>query len=223
MWAIIWIALFSRFGMSLSLRFTRANDHQSDTEVSKIMRTLDVIPDLIEIGPQEFLNVTYHGHVSAHGGKTLEPMQVRDEPSLRWPTAPENYYTLLMVDPDVPNVITPTHREFLHWMVLNIPGNRLALGDVRAGYMGATPLVGTGTHRFVFLLYKQRDYTKFNFPKLPKHSVKGRSGFNTKDFARKYKLGYPVAGNFFTASWSADVPALIKVISHGARLATKMR
>ncbi|XP_017130855.1 protein D3 [Drosophila elegans] len=220
MLTILWIVLFWRFGSSLSLRVIRGNDHQSDTEVSKIMRTLDVIPDLIEIGPQEFLNVTYHGHVAAHGGKLLEPMQVRDEPSLKWPTAPENYYALLMVDPDAPNVITPTHREFLHWMVLNIPGNRLALGDVRVGYMGATPLAGSGTHRFVFLLYRQRDYTKFNFPKLPKHTIKGRSGFNTKDFARKYKLGYPVAGNFFTASWSVNVPALIKSISNGARQAT---
>ncbi|EDV48020.1 putative odorant-binding protein A5 [Drosophila erecta] len=218
MLASIWILLFMRLAPSLGLKSNRGV-HQSDTEVSKIMRSLDVIPDVIHIGPQEFLNVTYHGHVAAHCGKLLEPMQVRDEPYVKWPSAPENYYALLMVDPDVPNVITPTHREFLHWMVLNIPGNLLALGDVRVGYMGATPLKGTGTHRLVFLLYKQRDYTKFDFPKLPKHSVKGRSGFESKRFAKKYKFGHPVAGNFFTSQWSHDVPSLIKVISHNARQA----
>jgi len=51
------ILLFLRFGPSLSLRHIRG-DHQSDTEVSKFMRTLDVIPDVIQIGPQEFLNVS---------------------------------------------------------------------------------------------------------------------------------------------------------------------
>lgn len=142
-------------------------------------------------------------------------MEVRDEPALRWPAAIDNYYTLLMVDPDAPNVVTPTHREFLHWMVLNIPGDHVGMGDVRVGYMGPTPLKGTGSHRFIFLLYKQEDYTKFDFPKVPKHTVEGRRGFKVKTFAKKYKFGCPVAGNFFTSTWSADVPALIKAISHG--------
>ncbi|XP_017046585.1 protein D1 [Drosophila ficusphila] len=215
---ILLVVLLFSFDLSFSLRQIRG-DHQSDTQVSKIMRTMDVIPDVIEIGPQEFLNVTYHGNVIAHSGKPLEPMEVRDEPALKWPSEPENYYTLLMVDPDVPNVVTPTHREFLHWMVLNIPGNHLPLGDVRVGYMGAAPLAGTGTHRFIFLLYRQRDYTKFSFPKLPKHSVRGRNGFTVKDFAKKYRLGYPVAGNFFTASWNTDVPALTKIVSPGSHKA----
>jgi len=57
MLASICILLFMRFAPSLSLKSTRGV-HQSDTEVSKIMRSLDVIPDVIHIGPQEFLNVS---------------------------------------------------------------------------------------------------------------------------------------------------------------------
>lgn len=53
---ILWILLVLRFSFSMSLRLSRAN-HLSDTEVSKFMRTMDVIPDIIDIGPQEFLNV----------------------------------------------------------------------------------------------------------------------------------------------------------------------
>ncbi|KAH8347109.1 protein D2 [Drosophila kikkawai] len=210
-----WILIVFRLSLSMSLRWPR-DDRLSDTEVSKFMRSMDVIPDVIEIGPQEFLNVTYHGYINVDSGKLLQPMDVRDEPTVQWPAAIEHYYTLLMVNPDAPSVVTPTNREFLHWMVLNIPGNHLGMGDVRVGYMGATPMPGSGTHRFVFLLYKQKDYTKFDFPKLPKHSTNGRSGFKVQGFVKKYKLGCPVAGNFFTSTWNEDVPALIKAISHGS-------
>ncbi|KAH8361830.1 hypothetical protein KR200_001298 [Drosophila serrata] len=211
----LWFLIVLRISLTISARWPREN-HLSDTEVSKYMRTMDVIPDVIDIGPQEFLNVTYHGYINVDGGKQLQPMEVRDEPAVQWPAVIEHYYTLLMVNPDAPNVLTPSHREFLHWMVLNIPGNHLGMGDVRVGYMGAAPLPATGTHRFIFLLYKQKDYTKFEFPKVPKHSVQGRHGFKVQEFVKKYKLGCPVAGNFFTSTWSEDVPALMKTISLGS-------
>lgn len=157
--------------------------------------------------------ITYHGYVKVDCGKKLEPMQVRDQPEVMWPASPEGYYTLIMIDPDMPSPIHPDDREFLHWMVLNIPGNLLTLGDFRVGYVGATPLQGSGSHRYVTLLYKQKEYTKFDFEWLPKHVRDGRKGFRTSAFARKYKFGYPVAGNFFTSSWNPDVSELIKTIT----------
>lgn len=139
-------------------------------------------------------------------------MQVRDQPAVTWPASSDGYYTLIMIDPDMPNTIHPVDREFLHWMVVNIPGNLVSLGDVRVGYVGATPMQGSGSHRYVTLLYKQKEYTKFDFKRLPKHVLNGRNRFRTSAFARKYKFSYPVAGNFFTASWNTDVPELIKTI-----------
>ncbi|KAH8243557.1 hypothetical protein KR032_008590 [Drosophila birchii] len=211
----LWILIALRISLAMSLRRPR-HDLFSDTEVGKYMRTMDVIPDVIDIGPQEFLNVTYHGYIKVDGGKKLQPMEVRDEPEVKWPTDIDHYYTLLMVNPDAPSDRKPPHREFLHWMVLNIPGNHINIGDVRVGYMGAIPLPASGAQRYVFLLYKQKDYTKFDFPKVPKHSTQGRTGFKVQDFVGKYKLGFPVAGNFFTSVWSKDVSALIKAISDGS-------
>ncbi|KAH8276963.1 hypothetical protein KR026_002961 [Drosophila bipectinata] len=200
-----------RIGLSLS-RSIAETERSSDTEVGKFMRSMDVIPDVIEVGPQDFLNITYHGYVKVDRGKELEPIQVRDEPEVTWPASPDGYYTLIMIDPDMPNAIHPVDREFLHWMVVNIPGNLVSLGDVRVGYVGPTPLQGSGSHRYVTLLYKQKEYTKFDFKRLPKHVLDGRTGFRATAFAKKYKFGYPVAGNFFTASWSTDVPQLIKTL-----------
>jgi phosphatidylethanolamine-binding protein (PEBP) family uncharacterized protein len=36
-------------------------------------------------------------------------------------------YTLLMVDPDAPSPDNPAMREWLHWIVTNIPGALLLL------------------------------------------------------------------------------------------------
>ncbi|KAM8705224.1 hypothetical protein ACLKA7_009649 [Drosophila subpalustris] len=187
-------------------------DNPAETDVSKFMRHLDIIPDVIETGPQEFLNVTFNGHIPADRGVELQPMQVRDVPSVKWIANQDTYYTLLMVDPDVPSKKYPKFKEYLHWLVVNIPGNQLQLGDVRAAYVGAMPLEDTGLHRYVLLLFKQSDFTTFDFEKLPQQNDQGRIKFNTKEFVERYKLGVPLAGNFFTSIWSKDVSALHKTI-----------
>ena len=45
-------------------------------------------------------------------------------------------------------------------------------------------------------------------------STEGRGGTNTQDFATKYDLGNPVAGNFFQAEWDDYVPQLYKKIGN---------
>lgn len=62
-------------------------------------------------------------------------------------------YTLLATDPDAPSPSNPSRREWLHWMVTNIPGG----GGVERGkqvvpYMGPAP--PEGVHRYVFMLFK---------------------------------------------------------------------
>ncbi|KAH8359195.1 hypothetical protein KR093_005122 [Drosophila rubida] len=199
----------------LSLCVSAEYDHPAESEVSRFLRHLDIIPDVIETGPQDFLNVTYIGNIPADRGVQLQPMQVRDMPDLKWIANKDNYYTLLMVDPDVPSRKVPKFKEYLHWLVVNIPGNQLNLGDVRAAYVGALPLKDTGLHRYVLLLYKQPDFTKFDVEKVPQQNDEGRIKFSTKQFAEKYKLGIPLAGNFFTSIWSTDVPALHKAMFRG--------
>ncbi|KAH8311064.1 hypothetical protein KR044_004055 [Drosophila immigrans] len=199
----------------MSLCVSAALDGPSESDVSKFLRHLDIIPDVIETGPQEFLNVTYNGNIPADRGVELQPMQVRDVPSVKWIASQDSYYTLLMVDPDVPSRQVPKFKEYLHWLIVNIPGNQLQMGDVRAAYVGAMPLKDTGLHRYVLLLYKQPDFSKFDEAKLPQQNDEGRIMFSTKEFAAKYKLGIPLAGNFFTSMWSTDVTALQKTMFQG--------
>ena len=60
-----------------------------------------------------------------------------------------------MTDPDAPSRSKPVGREWVHWVVGNIPGNDVAKGDHLKGYVGSGPPKGTGKHRYVLALYKQ--------------------------------------------------------------------
>lgn len=62
-----------------------------------------------------------------------------------------------MVDPDAPSRETPTAREICHWLVINIPGNKVADGQTIAEYIGSGPPEGSGLHRYIFLIFKQAD------------------------------------------------------------------
>ncbi len=106
---------------------------------------------------------------------------MKEQPSVKWTAEPNSYYTLIMTDPDAPSRAEPTYREWNHWLVVNIPGDKLSEGEIRSEYVGAGPPQGTGLHRYVFLVLKQRAKGLFSdIPHLKNDSAKNRGGFNTR-------------------------------------------
>lgn len=75
-------------------------------------------------------------------------------------------------------------------------------------------LIVTGLHRYILLVYKQPD-GKINFDekRLTNRSGDNRGSFHIRDFAKKYKLGEPLAGNFFQAEYDDYVPKLYEQLS----------
>ena len=49
-------------------------------------------------------------------------------------------------DPDAPSRKDPKFREWHHWLVGNIPGNKVSEGDTLSEYVGSGPPKGTGTY-----------------------------------------------------------------------------
>ncbi|VEN41805.1 unnamed protein product [Callosobruchus maculatus] len=98
-----------------------------------------------------------------------------------------------------------TTSRFCFLKVVNIPGTNVNGGETISEYVGSAPPKGSGLHRYVFVLFKQPGKVKFEEPK---HSATdgNRANFNTKNFAKKYNLGKPIAGNFFQAQWDEYVP-----------------
>jgi hypothetical protein len=88
-------------------------------------------------------------------------VKVQHQPEVKWNAEDNEYYTLIMTDPDAPSRAEPKLREWHHWLVVNIPGNKVSEGEVKSGYVGSGPPPGTGLHRYVFLVYKQNGKQDF--------------------------------------------------------------
>ncbi|WJX77734.1 hypothetical protein P8452_61013 [Trifolium repens] len=100
-----------------------------------------------------------------------------------------NIYTLVLVDPDSPSPSNPTFREYLHWLVTDIPATtEVSFGNEVVSYERPRPT--SGIHRFVFVLFRQQCRQRVYAPGW-------RQNFNTREFAERYNLGAPVAAVFF--------------------------
>ncbi|KAI3746133.1 hypothetical protein L6452_08555 [Arctium lappa] len=99
------------------------------------------------------------------------------------------FIILVMVDPDAPSPSDPNLREYLHWLVTDIPATTGArFGQEVVCYESPRPSMGI--HRMVFVLFRQLGRQTVYAPGW-------RQNFNTKDFAEAYNLGSPVAAVYF--------------------------
>ena len=57
--------------------------------------------------------------------------QMKEQPLVKWNSEPNSFYTLLMTDPDAPSREDPKFGEWKHWLVVNIPGDKVSEGEVR--------------------------------------------------------------------------------------------
>ncbi|KAL5214251.1 hypothetical protein ABZP36_003403 [Zizania latifolia] len=123
-------------------------------------------------------------------GSELKPSQVANEPRIEIAGhGMRNLYTLVMVDPDSPSPSNPTKREYLHWLVTDIPeSTNASYGNEVVSYESPKPTAGI--HRFVFILFCQSVQQTLYAPGW-------RPNFNTRDFSALYNLGPPVAAVFF--------------------------
>ncbi|XP_036324301.1 protein D3-like [Rhagoletis pomonella] len=176
------------------------------------MDTSGITPDIIDTKPEAWLEVSYPSGTKVELGKELTPTQVKDEPTVTWEADNDALYTLLMIDPDAPSRVEPTYREILHWFVVNIPGNKVAEGQIVAEYIGSGPPEGTGLHRYVFLVFKQANKIEAQ-TFIPKTSIAGRLKMKTREYITKFNLGEPIAGNFYEAQYDDYVPILKATLS----------
>nr|QTM97700.1 flowering locus T protein [Crocus sativus] len=135
------------------------------------------------------LRVTYSSR-EVTNGKEFRPSQVVHQPRVEIGGCDyRNFYTLVMVDPDAPSPSNPHLREYLHWLVIDIPGSTgVSYGQEIMCYESPRP--AAGIHRFVFILFQQLGRQTVYAPDW-------RQNFNTMDFAELYNLNSPVAAVYY--------------------------
>nr|BAJ33493.1 flowering locus T [Glycine max] len=133
--------------------------------------------------------VTY-GNRDLGNGCELKPSQVANQPRVSVGGDDlRNFYTMVLVDPDAPSPSNPNFREYLHWLVTDIPETTGPnFGNEVVSYESPRPTMGI--HRLVFVLFRQQFRQRVYAPGW-------RQNFNTREFAELYNLGLPVAAVFF--------------------------
>ncbi|XP_016841347.1 protein D3-like [Nasonia vitripennis] len=188
------------------------------SKVASKFKSSEIVPDVLTTAPNDLLSVSFEDKVLRFIGEELTPTQVKDVPSVAWKSEASGFYTICMTDPDAPSRSEPKFREFLHWLVVNVPGEDIAKGDTLAAYVGSGPPKDTGLHRYVLLAYKQPagkiDVSEEK--RIPNNSRDGRPKFSIQKFADKYKLGAPIAGNMYQAEYDDYVPNISKQLGGGA-------
>merc|ERR1711941_166417 len=145
------------------------------------------------------MSSSYQDVLSSHlmqEGQELRPDQSASMPTVCWDGDENDFHTLAMVDPDAPSRDYPKFGEWRHWLVTNIPGSQVNKGTVLAPYMGPAPPSGTGNHRYVFVVFKQKD----QIPHETMHNEgKGRANFKIEQWAHKHGMTEPLAASYFIA------------------------
>ncbi|XP_014207198.1 protein D2-like [Copidosoma floridanum] len=178
----------------------------------------EIVPDALDTAPNQLISLAYKGKAVKFGEELL-PTDVIEQPTLEWNVAdPSSYYTLIMTNIDPSSRQKPIYREFLHWLVVNVPGDDVSKGETIAEYVGAGPPKNGGVHRMLFTVYKQPDKLTFTEAFMHNRQLGIRLRFSQKNYSDKYNLGDPVAGMMYTSRYDDYVPQLHSEFMKGVRV-----
>ncbi|VVA95537.1 unnamed protein product [Arabis nemorensis] len=149
-----------------------------------------VVGDVLDPFTRSISLKVVYGQRQVTNGLDLRSSQVVNKPMVEIGGDDlRNFYTLVMVDPDVPSPSNPYLRGYLHWLVTDIPATTgTAFGNEMVCYENPCPT--SGIHRVVLILFRQLGRQTVYAPEW-------RQRFNTREFAENYNLGLPVASVFF--------------------------
>jgi phosphatidylethanolamine-binding protein (PEBP) family uncharacterized protein len=123
-------------------------------------------------------------------GQFLTPQEASVNPIVSYNANPKFLYTLIVNDPDAPA------GNHLHWIVINIPGLNINKGVQSLPYDGPHPLPKSGTHHYIFQLFKQ---TKKINPTLMFQRIMPQ-----QDVLAKFNniINTPIDGGHFTSKFT---------------------
>nr|QAB04923.1 MFT2 [Platanus x hispanica] len=151
-----------------------------------------VIGDVIDMFVPTVSMSVYYGTKHVTNGCDIKPSMAINPPKLLISGHSDALYTLVMTDPDAPSPSEPSMREWVHWIVVDIPGGTNPVrGKEILPYVGPRPPVGI--HRYILVLFQQKT------PASMLEEPTSRSNFNTRAFANHLDLGVPVATVYFNA------------------------
>lgn len=159
------------------------------------LETLHVIPDTMPtINPRAAVRLQFPGYVNTwtEPGKILRNAVCAKTPIVEIQEFEEikdnSLYTVLIVDPDTPDIPNDRYKTTLHWAVSNIPLSNtqhrvdLAKSDELVPFLPPHPEKNGPVHRYCLWAYRQGDRIE------PDAANLGRDRFDIREFSEKYGL-----------------------------------
>jgi phosphatidylethanolamine-binding protein (PEBP) family uncharacterized protein len=169
------------------------------------------------------------------------------QPEVNWvPESPTALYTLMMIDPVF--LVNQTHAwgpYVQHWMIINIPGNDTAKGELVNPLLGPGPSEVNMFHKYTFVLYRQSgpltltptersaitNRTNFVLPLfLATHNLTGAAGVNWGysmvdpwALVQLDALGFQTLDCFAAVQTAASYLGIVPVIIPALDLNTQLR
>ncbi|OEL13197.1 Protein HEADING DATE 3A, partial [Dichanthelium oligosanthes] len=155
------------------------------------------------------LRITYNNRLLLAGAE-LKPSAVVSKPRVDiGGNDMRAFYTLVLIDPDAPSPSHPSLKEYLHWMVTDIPETTsVSFGmnvysDLLFHFISSEfcscgghelvfyerPEPRSGIHRMIFVLFRQLGRGTVFAPEM-------RHNFNCRSFAQQYHLNIATATYF---------------------------
>uniref|UniRef100_G1QMM7 Large ribosomal subunit protein mL38 n=1 Tax=Nomascus leucogenys TaxID=61853 RepID=G1QMM7_NOMLE len=130
-------------------------------------------------------------------GNEVTPTEAAQAPEVTYEAEEGSLWTLLLT----------SLGGYLELIRTNIPGNRVAEGQVTCPYLPPFPARGSGIHRLAFLLFKQDQPIDFSEDARPSPCYQlAQRTFRTFDFYKKHQETMTPAGlSFFQCRWDDSV------------------
>ncbi|KAH9631181.1 hypothetical protein HF086_005952 [Spodoptera exigua] len=136
-------------------------------------------------------------YLPVYTGNDIKPAEALEYPIVNYESDPDSLWTLALTSLD--GHLTEGDKEYVHWLVANIPGNSIEKGDTIVEYLQPIPLKGTGYHRYAYVLYKQDGNINYDVTKEDRTFV-------TREWYQKYQDNITPAGlAFFQTNWDISV------------------
>ena len=161
----------------------------------------EIIGDVISVCPPAVATVFYPSIATVNMGYgTVSSADTAVAPSgIFVPRAVQSgFYTAIFLDPDSPSAKTPDNRSYLRGICTNLrlyTNVTLSTGDWLVPYEAPAPPLGTGSHRYVWLVYRHSSSVSGIAPPL-------RNKFDVEAWFRTTWPQQPqlVAANFFRSA-----------------------
>lgn len=183
---------------------------------------MNIVPDLVpSLLPSASLSITAPSESSSpiEPGSFLPPAALSQPPQLSLQVFhPETkLYTLLMLDPDSPDVAAESFTTKVHWIVPNLSISPVSTtidssAPALVPYLAPNPEQGTPYHRYTFLAFEQPEGVVYSVGEVEGKALKApaqRTGFNVRAWLTEAGLdaSAAVGANMVRGVWSDPAKA----------------